>query len=71
MHGTDRREWMVLARSEVGRGSGGAGGGRGGGSEEVVTEAVCVQCLPGLKRTTANPRSDQFNVFARLEVLNS
>jgi hypothetical protein len=29
---------------------------------------VNLECLPGLKRTTANLRSVQFNVFARLEV---
>ena len=29
-----------------------------------------LECLPGLKRTTANLRSVQFNVFASLEVPN-
>ena len=28
-----------------------------------------LECLPGLKSTTANLRTGQFNVFARLEVL--
>ena len=73
MHGTDRREWAVLARSEVGRGSGGRGGGSGGSRDRGGLRALAgcpvgVECLPGLKSTTANLSSGQFNVFARLEV---
>jgi hypothetical protein len=61
-----------LARSEVGRYSGGRGGGSGGSRDRSGLRALAgcpvgVECLPGLKRTTANLRSDRFNVFARLE----
>ena len=62
-----------LARSEVGRGSGGRGGGSGGSRDRGGLRALAgcpvgVECLPGLKSTTANLRTGQFNVFARLEV---
>ena len=61
------------ARSEVGRGSGGRGGGSGGSRDRCDLRALAgcpvgLECLPGLKFTTANLRSCQFNVFARLEV---
>ena len=62
-----------MARSEVGRGSGGRGGGSGGrrdrgGLSALAGSPVGLECLPGLKSTTANLRTGQFNVFARLEV---
>ena len=61
------------ARSEGGRGSGGRGGGSGGSRDRGGLRALAgcpvgVECLPGLKSTTANLSSGQFNVFARLEV---
>ena len=56
-----------LARSEVGRGfrraHGGLGGSRGrGGLRALAGCPVGVECLPGLKFTTANLRIGQFNV---------
>ena len=62
-----------MARSEGGRSSGGRGGGSGGSRDRGGLRALAgcpvgVECLPGLKSTTANLRSGQFNVFARLEV---
>jgi hypothetical protein len=64
---------VCLARSEGGRGSGGRGGGSGRSRDQSGLRALAgcpvgVEYLPGLKSTTANPRSVQFNVFARLEV---
>ena len=64
---------VLMARSEVGRGSGGRGGGSGGsrdrgGLRALAGSPVGLECLPGLKSTTANLRTGQFNVFARLEV---
>ena len=63
----------VWRRSEGGRGSGGRGGGSGGSRDRGGLRALAgcqvgVECLPGLKFTTANLRTGQFNVFARLEV---
>jgi hypothetical protein len=54
--------------------SGGRGGGSGGSRDRGGLRALagcpmCAECLPGLKFTTANLRSCQLNVFARLEVL--
>ena len=77
-HTGNARNWIgesgrCLARSEGGRGSGGRGGGSGGsrdrgGLRALVGCPVGLECLPGLKFTTANLRNCQFNVFARLEV---
>ena len=48
---------------------GGSGGSRDrGGLRGLAGCPVGLECLPGLKFTTANLRSCQFNVFARLEV---
>ena len=73
MHGLIGESGRCLARSEGGRGSGGRGGGSGGsrdrgGLRALVGCPVGVECLPGLKFTTANLRSCRLNVFARLEV---
>ena len=64
-----------MARSEVGAAPAGArrwlGGSRDrGGLRALAGCPVGVECLPGLKSTTANLSSGQFNVFARLEVLD-
>eukprot|EP00966_Prymnesium_polylepis_P313863 7253145-Prymnesium_polylepis.6 len=71
MHGTDRRQAVVrwcLARSEV-HGGRWLGGSRDrGGTRGLAWLPVTEECFPGLKRTTANLRSSQFNVFPRLEV---
>ena len=64
--GSAAAPWARLRRAaEVARG-------------EVVTGlralALCpviLERLPGLNKTTANPRCGQFNVFARLEVTKS
>jgi hypothetical protein len=74
MHGLIGESGRCLARSEGGRGSGGRGGGSGGSRDRCGLRALAgcpvdVECLPGLKSTTANLRTGQFNVFARLEVL--
>ena len=62
-----------LAHSEGWRGSGGRGGGSGGSRDRGGLRALAgcpvgVECLAGLKFKTANLRSCQLNVFARLEV---
>jgi hypothetical protein len=77
-HTRNARNWIgesgrCLARSEVGRGSGGRGGGSGGSRDRGGLRALAgcpgvLECLPGLKSTTANLRTGQFNVLARLEV---
>ena len=49
---------------------GGSGGSRNRGDLRALAGSpVGLECLPGLKSTTANLRTGQFNVFARLEVL--
>ena len=68
----------VLARSEVGAAPAGAKGGSGGSRDRgrgglplraLAGSPVGLECLTGLKSTTANLRTGQFNVFARLEVI--
>ena len=57
-------DWERLRRVR-----GGAGGSRDrGGLRALAGSPVGLECLPGLKSTTANLRTGQFNVFARLEV---
>ena len=73
MHGTDRREWAVFGAfggwAQLRRARRWLGGSRDRGGLRAL--AGCpggLECLPGLKRTAANLRSCQLNVFARLEV---